>query len=350
MKITIETGNNPYDPNCIYLYCGALDEKTAKKLKPDLQRQFAYNLRDIILAQDDYSLMRENVNTIQGWVVKIMNSDAGSQEVIIRIGLYRTYQKWKEDPDSFSDDEVESLLTNAKNYDAALYLILSKETGKNVGQIPIEVYLRGFSTGEYESTDVVKAMINQDIEFNLNELPWLKAGQVSHHGDTYRKEVKKLTPFNKLMYGATQDFNFNSSLLSIDWDSDDSFTDERFLELANILHERAMRQTELWGNDDQFWIEAARNDGILDWYKPRRGVDKEAFAVYAVFELLLILWKMTQKERVVYLKNTWLPSLKSTQKKAETVDELFNLPIFDVVFGSPEHTNARDLAREMLMG
>ena len=97
-------------------------------------------------------------------------------------------------------------------------------------------------------------------------------------------------------------------------------------------------------------IEAARNDGILDWYKPRRGVDKEAFAVYAVFELLLILWKMTQNQRVVYLKNTWLPSLKSTQKKAETVDELFNLPIFDVVFGSPEHTNARDLAREMLMG
>ena len=95
-------------------------------------------------------------------------------------------------------------------------------------------------------------MINQDIEFNLNELPWLKAGQVSHLKDTYRKEVEKLTPFNKLMYGATQGFNFNSSLLSIDWESDDSFADERFLELANILHERAMRQTELWGNDDQF--------------------------------------------------------------------------------------------------
>ena len=192
-------------------------------------------------------------------------------------------------------------------------------------------------------------MVNQDIEFNLNELPWLKAGQISVLGDTYGKDVKKLTPFNRLMYGATQDFNFNSSLLSIDWKSDDSFTDERFLALAKILDERAMRQTELWGNEDQFWIEAARNDGILDWYKPRRGVDKEAFAVYAVFELILVLWKMTNKQRVAYLRKTWLPSLKSTSKKEETLEALFNLPIFDVVFNEAQHSTAKDLAREMLM-
>lgn len=349
LKITIETVNNPYDPNCIYLYCAALDEKTAKKLKPDLQRQFAYNLRDIILAQDDYSLMRENVNTIHGWVVKIMNNDHASQEVVIRIGLYRTYQKWKEDPDSFSDDEVESLLTNAKNYDAALYLILSEKTGKNVGQIAIDVYLRGFNTGEYESKEVIDAMANQDIEFNLNELPWLKAGQVSHVGDTYRESVEVLTPFNRLMYGATQDFNFNSALLSTDWNEEGSFSDERFFNLAEILHERAIRQTDLWGQEHQFWVEAARNDGILDWYKPRRSVDKEAFAVYAVFELILVLWKMTNKQRVAYLRKTWLPSLKSTSKKEETLDALFNLQIFDIVFSEAQHSTAKDLAREMLM-
>ena len=102
---------------------------------------------------DDFTLLRENVSTIHGWVVRIMTNDAASQEVVIRIGLYRTYQKWKEDPDSFSEDAVETLLTNAKNYDAALYLILSEKTGKNVGQIAIDVYLRGFNTGEYESKD-----------------------------------------------------------------------------------------------------------------------------------------------------------------------------------------------------
>ena len=121
-----------------------------------------------------------------------MTNDAASQEVVIRIGLYRTYQKWKEDPDSFSDDEVETLLTNAKNYDAALYLILSEKTGKNVGQIAIDVYLRGFNTGEYESKEVIRTMADQDIEFNLNELPWLKAGQVSVLGDTYGMDVQNL--------------------------------------------------------------------------------------------------------------------------------------------------------------
>ncbi len=349
LRITIEDGDAEYDSNCIYLYCGALDEKTAKKLKPDLQRQFAYNLRDIILALDDYSLLRENVNNIHGWIVEKLNNDSKNEEVVVRIGLYRTYQRWKEDPASFSENDLEDLLTNAKNYDADLYLILSKETGKSVGQIAIEVYLRGFNTGEYQPKDVAKAMANQDIEFNLRELPWLKSGQVSSIGEVYEKDVKKLSPFNRLMYGATQGFNFNSSLLSINWDNDTTFSDDRFLELAKTLHDRAMRQTELWGNDDQFWIEAARNDGILDWYKPRRAVDKEAFAVYAVFELLLVLWKMTNKQRVDYLRKTWLPALKSNSKKEETVGGLFNHPIFHVAFGDSKHTKAKDLAHEMMM-
>ena len=62
LKITMETGNNEFDSNCIYLYCEALDDKTAKKLKPNLQRQFAYNLRDIILALDDFTLLREKTS------------------------------------------------------------------------------------------------------------------------------------------------------------------------------------------------------------------------------------------------------------------------------------------------
>ena len=52
----MNANDGQYDSSCIFLYCEAIDDTTAKKLPRSLQRQFVNNLRDIILEMKDFNL------------------------------------------------------------------------------------------------------------------------------------------------------------------------------------------------------------------------------------------------------------------------------------------------------
>ena len=362
LKNTMNANDGQYDSSCIFLYCEAIDDTTAKKLPRSLQRQFVNNLRDIILEMKDFEPLRENVHAIKKWMIDLLEKDKLASDVVTRIGLYRLYQIWqaqqmtedKEPTDDDDDDfpeaivDVEDILSLAKNIDTELYLMLAKQTGKKAGQIDIAVYLKGLKPGDYSEEEVVEALPSIE-EFNLKELSWLR-GNISTLGQPLPKQASGLSPFEQLMFGAVWGYNFNSSLMSLNWENSETWEDERMVELATHLDERAMHQAELWAIEHPFWQEAARNEGLINLYKPRRNrVDHEAFAVYATIELLLILSKMNNTDRVAYLRKTWIPSLKSSTKKEATVDAVFELPVVRMAFGDSTHENALDLARELLM-
>lgn len=362
LKNTMNANDGQYDSSCIFLYCEAIDDTTAKKLPRSLQRQFVNNLRDIILEMKDFEPLRENVHAIKKWMIDLLEKDKLASDVVTRIGLYRLYQIWQEqqmtedkEPTDDDDDDfpeaivdVEDILSLAKNIDTELYLMLAKQTGKKAGQIDIAVYLKGLKPGDYSEEEVVEALPSME-EFNLKELSWLR-GNISTLGQPLPKQASGLSPFEQLMFGAVWGYNFNSSLMSLNWENSQTWEDVRMVELATHLDERAIHQAELWAIEHPFWQEAARNEGLINLYKPRRNrVDHEAFAVYATIELLLILSKMNNTDRVAYLRKTWVPSLKSSTKKEATVDAVFELPVVQMAFGDSTHENALDLARDLLM-
>ena len=352
LKNTMSANDGQYDSSCIFLYCEAIDDTTAKKLSRNLQRQFVNNLRDIILEMKDFTPLRENVHTLKKWMIDLLEKDKLAGDVVTRIGLYRLYRTWQEEQvteaDEFPEVDVEDILSLAKNIDTELYLTLAKQTGKKAGQIDISVYLKGLKSGDYSEEEVVEALPSMQ-EFNLKELSWLR-GNISTLGEPLPEHATALSPFEKLMFGAVWGYNFNSSLMSLNWENSKTWEDERMVELATHLDERAMHQAELWTIEHPFWQEAARNEGLINLYKPRRNrVDHEAFAVYATVELLLILSKMNNTDRVAYLRKTWIPSLKSNTKKEATVTAVFELPVVQMAFADSTHENALDLARDLLM-
>ncbi len=366
LKNTMKANDGYYDSSCIFLYCEAIDDTTAKKLPRSLQRQFVNNLRDIILEMKDFTTLRENVHTIKKWMVDLLEKDMLADDVVTRIGLYRLYRTWQEYTESDESEQLEAthegldvgwigpepdvevIMSLAQNIDTQLYLMLAEQTGKKVGQIDISVYLKGLKPGDYSEKEVVKALPNMK-EFNLKELSWLR-GNISTLGEPLPKHTSVLSPFEQLMFGAVWGYNFNSSLMSLNWESSKTWEDERMVELATHLDERAMHQAELWAIEHPFWQEAARNEGLINLYKPRRNrVDHEAFAVYATIELLLILSKMNNTDRVAYLRKTWIPSLKSSTKKEATVAAVFGLPVVQMAFADSTHENVLDLARDLLM-
>lgn len=343
-----------HDGTCTFLYCEAIDDTTAKKLSRSLKKQFVYNLRDIVLDMDDFTALRENVHTIKKWMVDLLKKDKLADEVVTRIGLYNLYRRWQKEQsnedDLSSGDEpvdVDIILNLAKEIDTELYLMLAEQTGKKAGQIDIGVYLKGLKAGDYSEEEVVEALPSIE-EFNLKELGWLR-GKISELGQPLPEQASELSPFEQLMFGDIFGFNFNSSLLSLEWNNPNTWEDERMVELATLLDERAMHQADLWASKHPFWVEAARNEGLINLYKPRRNrVDYEAFAVYATIEMLLILWRMNNTDRVAYLRKTWFPSLKSSTKKEATIAAVFELPVVQMAFADPTHENALDLARELL--
>ena len=346
--------NDKHDGSCTFLYCEAMNDITAKKLAPGLKRQFVYNLRDIILKMKDFADLRDNVHTVRKWMVDLLNKDKLAEEVVTRIGLYRLYRRWQEEQ-LIEDDsspivgpvDVDDMLSLAQNIDTELYLMLAEQTGKKAGQIDIAVYLKGIKPGDYSEEEVVEALPSME-EFNFKELSWLR-GNISKLGQPLPEITSCLSPFEHLMFGAVWGYNFNSSLMTLKWENSDTWKDERMVELATQLDERAMHQADLWAIEHPFWEEASRNEGLINLYKPRRGkVDHEAFAVYATVELLLILSGMNNTDRVAYLRKTWIPSLKSNTKKEATVAAVFELPIVLRAFADPTHANALDLARELL--
>lgn len=346
--------NEKHDGSCTFLYCEAINDTTAKKLPPHLKRQFVNNLRDIVLKMKDFADLRDNVHAIKKWMVDLLEKDKLAEEVVTRIGLYKLYLRWQEEQ-TIEDDsssiigavDVDDILSLAQNIDTELYLMLAEQTGKKAGQIDIAVYLKGLKPGDYSEEEVVEALPSME-EFNLKELSWLR-GNISKLGQPVPEIASCLSPFEQLMFGAVWGYNFNSSLMTLKWENSETWKDERMVELATQLDERAMHQADLWAIEHPFWEEASRNEGLINLYKPRRGkVDYEAFAVYATVELLLILSKMNNTDRVAYLRKTWIPSLKSSTKKEATVAAVFELPIVLMAFADPGHENALDLARELL--
>ena len=352
LKNTIVAKDNEFDSSCIFLYCEAFNDTTAKKLSRQLRSQFVNNLRDIVLGMGDFAPLRGNVHTIKKWMVDLLNEDKLAEEVVTRIGLYNLYSRWQKEQ-SAGDDlslsiepvDVEIILSLAQKIDTELYLMLAEQTGKKAGQIDIGVYLKGLKPGEYSKEDVAEALPSIQ-EFNLKELSWFR-GNISKLGRPLPEQADTLSPFEKLMFGAVWGYNFNSSLLSLEWDNPKTWEDERMVEIATHLDERAMHQADLWASKHEFWEEAARNDGLINLYKPRRKrVDHEAFAAYATVELILILSGMNNTDRVAYLRKTWMPTLRSNTKKEDTVFATLDLPVVQMAFA--EHPNALDLARDLL--
>ena len=348
LKDSIANPNSEYDSECIYLYSASIDSEKSRKLPSHLQKQFAYNLGDILLEIDDYDGLRRNPESIPVWVIEILGKANEYKDVITRVGLYKQYKNWMANPDSFNDGEIENMMTLANSLDSDLYVSLSEITGKKVGQIDISVFLKNIKPGPYNRSEVEHALKENIIEFNLNELPWMKPGMESKKAESYLDEVEDLKPFERLIYGAIFGVNFNCSMLTVEWAEPTTFDDQRMLGLAKILSKRADRVTELWSHKEQYWEDAARRDGLLDTYKPRAGnVFHVAFSVYAVFELLYVLWNMNNNnERVKYLRNSWVPNLKANATKSQTIDALFEHPIVQLAFS--EHEENMELAKEML--